>query len=73
LGATEAVGGVTAMDTSGFVMVRTAVPEIVPDVAVMVELVPGVTPVARPPAVMLAPALDFQVTFEVRTFVLWSA
>jgi hypothetical protein len=53
--------------------VRTAVPEIVPDVAVMVELVPGVTPVARPPAVMLAPALDFQVTFEVRTFVLWSA
>jgi hypothetical protein len=39
----------------------------------MVEAVLGVTPVARPPEVMVAPAVAFQVTLEVRLFVLWSA
>jgi hypothetical protein len=73
LGATDAVGGVTAMDTSGFVMVRTAVPEIVPDVAVMVEVAPGVVPIASPAGLMLAPAEALHVTLDVMFFVLASA
>jgi hypothetical protein len=63
LGATEAVGGVTAMDTSGLVTVSVAVPEIVPWVAVIVEVALGVMPVAKPPcAVIVAPAVAVQLT-----------
>jgi hypothetical protein len=72
-GATEAVGGVTAIDTSGFVTVNVAVLEIGPEVAVMVEVAPGVTPVAKPAAVMVAPVEALHVTEEVMLRVLWSA
>ena len=73
-GATVAVGGVTAIDTRGFVMVRTAEFEtMLPCVAVMVEVVLGVTPVAKPPAVMVAPAVALQVTLVVMFLVELSA
>ena len=73
-GATEAVGGATAIETSGLVMVRIAAGLVMaPNVAVMFEVVPGVTPVARPPGVIVAPAVAFQVTLDVRSFELWSA
>lgn len=69
----EAVSGVTAIETSGFVMVRVAVPEMLPWAAMMVEVVFGVTPVARPPAVMVAPTEALQLTLEVMFCVLPSA
>ena len=72
LGAMEAAGGVTAMETSGLVTVSTAIPEIAPNVAVIVEVAPGVFPVARPAAVIVAPAPAVQVTDEVMFFVLLS-
>jgi hypothetical protein len=73
-GATDAVKGLTAIDFNGLVIVRVAGGlVIVPDVAVMDEVVFGVTPVARPPEVIVAPAVAFQVTLDVRFFVLWSA
>ena len=69
LGATEALAGVTVIDTRGLVMVRTAEFEtMLPCVAVMV-LVPAVTPVARPPAVIVAPVVALHVTVEVMFFV----
>ena len=69
MGLTETVPGVTAMETSGLVTVRVAAPEIPESVAEMVEVAPGVTPVARPPAVMVAPAVAAQVTDVVRLLV----
>ena len=53
---------VTAIDASA--LLRTAVPEIVPSVAVMVEVAPCGTPVANPPAV-IAPADALHVTLAV--------
>jgi hypothetical protein len=74
LGGTEAVTGVTAIDTKGFVTVRVAEFETMPlSVAVMVEVAPGVTPVAKPAAVMVAPVVAFHVTLVVMFLVLWSA
>ena len=70
--AMETVGGATAIVTSGFVMVRVAVPEMLPSAAMMVE-VPGVTPVANPPAVMVAPTEALHVTVEVMSCVVWLA
>ena len=63
--AMDAVGGVTAIEISGLVMVSTAVPEMLPWVAMMVEVVLGVTPVANPPVVMVAPSEALQVTLDV--------
>ena len=71
--AMEAVGGVTAIDINGLVMVRVAVPEMLPSVAMIVEVVLGVTPVANPPWVMVAPKEALQVTLDVMFCVLWSA
>ena len=73
-GAANELAGVTAMDTSGFVTVRLAVPDTLPEVAVMFTA-PGATPVARPAAVIVAAALldDCQVAVEVRSWVLPSA
>jgi hypothetical protein len=69
----EAVGGVTAMDTRGFVMVSTSVPGVaLPRLAMIVEVVFGVTPVASPPAVMVAPTDALQATLDVKFCVLWS-
>ena len=62
--------GDTAIDCSG--LLRTAVPEIVPEVAVIVEFAPCGTPLANPPAVIVAPADALQVTLEVRFCVLLS-
>ena len=42
-------------------------------VAVMVEVAPGVTPVAKPPAEIVAPVVAFQVTVDVMFLVVWSA
>jgi hypothetical protein len=66
-GATDEFAGVTAIDTSGFVTVRPAVPDTEPDVAVMVT-VPGATPVANPDPLMVAIKLlvDCQFTELVR-------
>jgi hypothetical protein len=69
-GAIDGADGVTAIETSGLVMVRIAVPEIVPWAAMMVEVVLGVTPVANPPEVMVAPTDAFQVTVDVMLWVL---
>lgn len=66
----DGFAGVTAMLTIGFVTVRIAVPEIVPWAAMMVEVVLGVTPVANPPEVMVAPTDAFQVTVDVMLWVL---
>ena len=63
--AIDAVAGVTAIDTSGLVTVSVAVPDMLPWAAMMVEVAFGVTPVARPPAVMVAPTDALQVTLEV--------
>jgi hypothetical protein len=71
--ATDGAAGVTAIDTSGLVMVRVAVPEMLPRVAMMVEVVLGVTPVANPPAVIVAPTEALHVTLDVMFCVLWSA
>jgi hypothetical protein len=65
LGAIDAVGGVTAIETSGLVTARVAVPKTLPDVAVIVEVAPGVTPVAKPPAVIVAPVVALQATDDV--------
>ena len=64
-GAIDTAEGVTAIETRGFVMVSVAVPEMLPWAAMMVEVAFGVTPVARPPAVMVAPTDALQVTLEV--------
>ncbi len=61
----EAVGGVTAIETNGLVMVMVAVPEMLPSVAMMVTVELGVTAVASPPAVMVAPTEALQVTVDV--------
>ena len=63
--ATNGAGGLTAIDTSGLLTVRLAVPEMLPEVAMMVEVAPGVTPVAKPPAVIVAPTDALHVTLEV--------
>ncbi len=52
---------------------RMAVPEMLPWAAMIVEVVLGVTPVASPPAVMVAPTDALQVTLDVMFWVLWSA
>ena len=72
--ATVGFAGVTAMEISGFVTVRVAVPDTDPEVAVIVTL-PGATPVARPPVPMAAIRLfvDCQVAVAVRFWVLPSA
>ena len=67
-GATEAAAGVTEIETSAFT-VSIAVPEIVPDVAVMVTLAPAVPAVANPPAVMVAPVEALHVTLDVMSWV----
>ena len=67
----EGVAGVTVMDVrTAAVTVRDAVPVIAPEVAVIVE-VPTATPVARPPLLMVAVAveLEVQVTAEVMSAV----
>ena len=51
-------------------MVRVAVPEMLPCVAMMVDVVFGVTPVARPPDVIVAPTEALQVTLLVMFCVL---
>ncbi len=53
------------MLTTGFVTIRVAVPEMLLRVAVIVEVAPGVTLVAKPPAVMVAPADALHVTLDV--------
>jgi len=45
---------------------------MLPSVAMIVE-VPGVTPVANPPAVMVAPTEALHVTVEVMSCVVWLA
>ena len=68
--AIEAVAGVTAIEDSvgvALVTVRAAVPEMLPEVALMVDE-PAATPIARPATEMVAAAgllLD-QVTDEVQ-------
>ena len=69
VGLIVAVPGVTAIDIKGFVTVRTAVPEIVPNVAVIVDI-PATVPVANPPPVMLAPVEAVHVTLVVMFLVL---
>ena len=66
------VCGDTAIVTSGFVMVRVAVPEMLTSVA-MIVAVPGVTPGANPPAVMVAPTEALHVTLDVMSCVVWLA
>jgi len=66
--AIEGFAGVTAMDTSvADVTVKVVEPEIAPDVAFIKE-VPAATPVAKPPAVMVAVAgvAELHVTLAVR-------
>ena len=70
--AMDTVCGATAIVTSGFVMVRVAVPEMLPSVAMIVEF-PGVVPVANPPAVMVAPTEALHVTLDVMSCVVWLA
>ena len=70
--AMNGVCGDTAIVTSGFVMVRVAVPEMLTSVA-MIVAVPGVTPVANPPAVMVAPTEALHGTLDVRSCVVWLA
>ena len=72
--ATVEFAGVTVMDTKGFVTVSAAVPEIAPEVAVIVTL-PGATAAASPPVPIEAIKLlvDCQVAVEVRSCVLPSA
>jgi len=70
--AMNGVCGDTAIVTSGFVMVRVAVPEMLTSVA-MIVAVPGVTPVANPPAVMVAPTEALHVTLDVMSCVVWLA
>jgi hypothetical protein len=74
--AIEAVAGVTAIEDSvgvALVTVSAAVPEILPDVAVMVDE-PAATPVARPAleivaaAVLLLDQVTVEVQFEVVLF-----
>ena len=69
--ATEALAGVTAIDTSGFVTVSMAVPLIPLELAEMVTE-PAVTPVARPALLMVATALleDDQEAVPVRSLLL---
>jgi hypothetical protein len=69
--ATLAAAAVTAIDESvGAVTVSVAVPEMLPDVAVMVE-VPAIKVVASPAALMVATVLvpELQVTVDVRSCV----
>lgn len=75
-GATEAVGGVIVIETSGLVTVSTAVPEIAPDVAVIVGVVLGVMPLASPPCTVIvapAPAVHVVVVAVVMFWVVPSA
>lgn len=72
-GAAEGLVGVTVIDTNGFVMVSVVVPEIDPEVAVIVEAPAAEPAVAKPPAVMLAPAEALHATVPVMSFVLPSA
>jgi hypothetical protein len=70
----EGFDGVTAIDCKvGAVTVSTADPATDPDVA-LIELVPTPTPVAKPPAVIVATpgVADVQVTWPVRFCVLLS-
>ena len=71
-GTTVAVGGVTAIETSGTgVTVRTVVPVIPAELAEIV-VVPAATLVARPETLMVATVVidDSQLAVDVRTFVL---
>ena len=70
--ANEGFAGVTAMETrTAAATLITAVPVIVPDVALIVDA-PTPVPVARPPAVTVATEVsdELQVTVFVRTCVL---
>src|ERR1017187_1172004 len=71
--AMDAMGGVTAIEISGLVMVRVAVPEMLPSVAMIVEVVLGMMPIASPAGLMLAPTEALHVTVDVMFFVLASA
>jgi hypothetical protein len=66
--AIDMLGGFTAMDVKGGSTVKTVVPLTAPDVALMV-VVPKCTPVANPPALILAFAgvEELQVTEAVRS------
>jgi hypothetical protein len=69
---TEGLAGVTAIETNA-VTVSAAVPEIDPEVAVIVED-PAATPVANPPEVTVATLVldEVHVAVEVRSCVLLS-
>jgi hypothetical protein len=69
----EAVGGFTAIDFSGLEMLRVVVPEMVPKVAIIVAVLPGATPVAKPPVVMVASGEALHVTVDVMSCVPWLA
>ena len=73
LGAMLAVVGLTAMETSGFCTINEVEPEIEPEVALMVDVAPGVTAVANPVEEMVAPAVALQVTVAVMFWVVVSA
>jgi hydroxymethylglutaryl-CoA reductase len=68
--AIDMLGGLTAIDVKGGGTVKTVVPLMAPDVALMV-VVPKATLVARPPALMVALAgvEELQVTEPVRSWV----
>ena len=70
---TEGAGGVMAIDTSRSVTFMMAVPEMLPWVAMIVTVAFGVTAVARPAAVMVAPVEALHVTALVMFWVLPSA
>ena len=70
LAATEGAAGVMAIDTSGLVTFMMAVPEMLPWVAMIVTVAFGVTAVARPAAVMVAPVEALHVTALVMFWVL---
>jgi hypothetical protein len=69
----EGFTGATEMLTTGFVTVRVAVPVMPLSTAVIVEVAPGVTLVAKPPVVIVAPGEALHVTLDVMSFVLASA
>jgi len=67
--AIEAFAGVIVIETrAAELTVKEAVPLIVPEVAVIVG-VPTAEPVAKPPAVMVAPVVELQVTELVKVWV----
>jgi hypothetical protein len=71
LGASVAVEGVTAIETSGLITIKVVVPTMLPDVAVML-VDPAATEVAKPAVLIVATdwVAESQLAAEVRTFVL---